>query len=273
MTERRGQRREGEGGKRERIKPTELSDAWLNTKYKRRSTVEQRGGNEPSKCSNGSAVSLSATLQRLAEQGRDGNALTSPPHARAYISSVSSVRPLPIVTWARFVYLEREWNTRMRRRLLIFVTVAEKIVCATPAHKKPASLSLFACRNLHSFRWDVALLASSPQKEWGIKLGTRERGAGGGFIASKSWVASGVGICFEERERERGLAAWERSREGGRERGDSEQIRICKVFLRLLQICCCSSVAKRPRSYFTRYQAQDFKRNTECTHQGMTVIV
>ena len=59
----------------------------------------------------------------------------------------------------------------------------------------------------------------------------------------------------------------------GRERGDSEQIRICKVFLRLLQICCCSSVAKRPRSYFTRYQAQDFKRNTECTHQGMTVIV
>ena len=156
---------------------------------------------------------------------------------------------------------------------MIFVTVAEKIVCATPAHKKPASLSLFACRNLHCFRWDVARLASSPQKEWGIKLGTRERGAGGGFIASKSWVASGVGICFEERERERGLAAWERSREGGRERGDSEQIRICKVFLRLLQICCCSSVAKRPRSYFTRYQAQDFKRNTECTHQGMTVIV
>ena len=191
MTERRGQRREGgRRGKRERIKPTELSDAWLNTKYKRRSTVEQRGGNEPSKCSNGSAVSLSATLQRLAEQGRDGNALTSPPHARAYISSVSSVRPLPIVTWARFVYLEREWNTRMRRRLLIFVTVAEKIVCATPAHKKPASLSLFACRNLHCFRWDVARLASSPQKEWGIKLGTRERERRGRWLYREQKLGS-----------------------------------------------------------------------------------
>ena len=162
MTERRGQRREGgRRGKRERIKPTELSDAGMNTKYKRRSTVEQRGGNEPSKCSNGSADSLSATLQRLAEQGRDGNALTSPPHARAYISSVSSVRPLPIVTWARFVYLEREWNTRMRRRLLIFVTVAEKIVCATPANKNPQ-----ACRYLPVVICTVfvGMLPASPRR-------------------------------------------------------------------------------------------------------------
>ena len=77
----------------------------------------------------------------------------------------------------------------MLRRLLIFVTVAKKDRFAQP-------LPVVICTVF------VGILPASPRKEWGHKVGDAR--ARSGFIASKSWAARGVGVCFGERARASG---------------------------------------------------------------------
>lgn len=138
---------------------------------------------------------------------------------RTHVSAPSvrpSVRPLPIVTWAQFVYLE--WEGR---------DGATTFYLCHGCKKRDSFAQLLPVVICTVF---VGILLASPQKEWGHKVGNAR--ARSGFIASKSWVASGVGVCFGERVS--GPCGLGREREKGRFRADKNLQSISALLADLL---------------------------------------